>query len=284
MAYVGKNPNLTSTVLDNQGVGAVSNPPTGKLKVINRNGVLTTRDDAGSEASLASSSPATAAVAGIIKADNAEFLTPGATLTLTLEAGRSHHLTPSGACVITVPSTALLGQVVEIITEHTDLITIQSSGANQIAILGDSSTISASGRIKLAATQDTPTTAAHWKVLEIEESGKYLPAISSAHANYGTVTVSGSEASYNRVFDTCSIAVVFSHTATPSQPNGFSFSLPIATTTTTTSDLVGTGIGDYTGSGEYVLSPSGSLGRVVKANTAASATGGIRATCVYVIK
>lgn len=52
MAYVGKNPNFNTTILDNQGAGGVSNAPTGKVKLINRDGQILTKDDAGNESTL----------------------------------------------------------------------------------------------------------------------------------------------------------------------------------------------------------------------------------------
>ena len=54
MGYVGKNPNFNTTILNNQGAGGVPNAPTGKLKIINRDGTLFTIDDTGTEKEIGS--------------------------------------------------------------------------------------------------------------------------------------------------------------------------------------------------------------------------------------
>lgn len=55
MAYHGENPNFKSTILDDKGVAAVSNAPTGKVRLINRSKNIFIQDDAGVEIQLGAS-------------------------------------------------------------------------------------------------------------------------------------------------------------------------------------------------------------------------------------
>lgn len=52
MAYGTKNPNLESTILNDKGVAVVPNPATGKVRIIQRDGILLSQDDAGVETIL----------------------------------------------------------------------------------------------------------------------------------------------------------------------------------------------------------------------------------------
>jgi len=49
MAYVGENPNFKSLIIDDKAAAVVSNPPTGKTRLINRDGSLFLQDDTGTE-------------------------------------------------------------------------------------------------------------------------------------------------------------------------------------------------------------------------------------------
>lgn len=52
MAYHSKNPRLDSTILTDEGVGAVTSPAAGSHKVVNRSGVLYTVNSSGTEAPM----------------------------------------------------------------------------------------------------------------------------------------------------------------------------------------------------------------------------------------
>jgi len=58
MAFISKNPKLTTTTLVDQTSGAVTSPPSGSNKVINRNGILYLKSSAGVETPLGSGASA----------------------------------------------------------------------------------------------------------------------------------------------------------------------------------------------------------------------------------
>ena len=56
MAFISKNPKLTTTTLVDQVAGAVSSPASGSNKIINRNGILYLKSSAGAETPIGSGS------------------------------------------------------------------------------------------------------------------------------------------------------------------------------------------------------------------------------------
>ena len=88
MAYVGENPNFKSTILDNKGVGGVSNPPTGKIRIINRDGILFIQDDAGAETEVGAGGGLTPEVQDV---------------NFTAESGK-HYLITENVTAVTLPA------------------------------------------------------------------------------------------------------------------------------------------------------------------------------------
>jgi hypothetical protein len=87
MAFISKNPKLTTTTLVDQTSGSVSSPPSGSNKVINRNGILYLKSSAGVETPLGSGASAKNYLSSINDGSAA------ATLTTTTAAG---NVTVSG--------------------------------------------------------------------------------------------------------------------------------------------------------------------------------------------
>lgn len=87
---------------------------------------------------------------------------------LTAFQNRTQVINPSGAITVKLPTTSILaGETVTIVNRSTNLVTVQSSGANLIDAI-------ATGTISIVALQDTPTTAAHWFVSYLNESGTFV--------------------------------------------------------------------------------------------------------------
>ncbi len=102
------------------------------------------------------------------------------------EMNKVYHISPSGGTkVLTLPTTDVFaGDMIEIHNlAATDKITIQSSGSGLLGTFQ-------AGSMKLVSIQDTPTTAAHWRVLEV--AGGASPSF-RAYTNVGDTAVTGKE-------------------------------------------------------------------------------------------
>jgi len=90
---------------------------------------------------------------------------------LTAAHKRVQNISPTGTTIVRLPTTDILaGETVEIISRTTAFgTTIQASNGSEITKANGSNMTPggfADGRIKLQALQDTPTTPAHWRVLD----------------------------------------------------------------------------------------------------------------------
>ena len=56
MGYASKNPNIESTIYSNKAAAGVANAPTGKVRIIQRDGKLFSQDDTGLETELGAGS------------------------------------------------------------------------------------------------------------------------------------------------------------------------------------------------------------------------------------
>ncbi len=90
------------------------------------------------------------------------------TIALAVTDNHTQILTPTGACSFTLPTTSVLaGEEYTVVNLHaTFVVTIKASAGATITLLN-------CGVCKLIALQNTPTTAAHWQVIDIRESGTY---------------------------------------------------------------------------------------------------------------
>lgn len=76
---------------------------------------------------------------------------------LTVAHKRVQVINPAGAITVLLPTTSLKqGERLKIVNRSTNLVTIQSSGANELAVIKGNSFV------EFIALQDTPTSAAHW--------------------------------------------------------------------------------------------------------------------------
>lgn len=134
MSYVGKNPNFNTTILDNQGAGGVPNAPTGKSKLINRNGIISSIDDSGVETTLATDADSVTdalphtSEGDIMYRDGAGDLVrlPAGSDTevLTLSSGVPTWQAPSGGGGVDFP----LGSVLPVMNSLTGSYSIPGSG------------------------------------------------------------------------------------------------------------------------------------------------------------
>ena len=162
-------------------------------------------------------------------------------VTFTDADKRIQICTPTAARTYTLPTTSIkAGEVWEFFnqaTTSTYVITVQSSGANTIDY------VMPAGYLKLIALQDTPTTAAHWKVLTANSSWlSYTPAFTG----FGTVSSVG--AYYKRQGDNLHVrtnwttGTVAGSLASISLPSSMTIDTnksPIANTTSAGGPLVG---------------------------------------------
>lgn len=100
--------------------------------------------------------------------------TTGSTVTLTNADKRIVRIQPSATLTVTLPTTSIKSQEVWTIFNGSAfdsgyVLNVQSSGGNAVCSIGF-------GYCMLIALQDTPTTAAHWRVLDLNEY------VSSNHA------------------------------------------------------------------------------------------------------
>jgi hypothetical protein len=87
MGYIGENPNFKTTILDDKGVSAVANAPTGKIRTFNRAGQLILKDDAGNETPVGTSAGGTNYVLNPDAEVNATQDVAATNVTLAAETG-----------------------------------------------------------------------------------------------------------------------------------------------------------------------------------------------------
>src|SRR6187431_2331365 len=92
---------------------------------------------------------------------------------MTLSHKLASVLNPAGDITVRLPTTNVkAGETVRITNRSTNIVTVQSSGANDIDLFS-------TGSITVVALQDTPTSAAHWHVLDVKEAISFTTAPSS---------------------------------------------------------------------------------------------------------
>ena len=87
MAYIGENPNFKSTILDDKAATVVPNAPTGKTRIINRDGSLFLQDDTGTEKEVGTGGGGTNYVLNPNAEINVTDNTTGVNITVTSESG-----------------------------------------------------------------------------------------------------------------------------------------------------------------------------------------------------
>lgn len=76
---------------------------------------------------------------------------------------REQVINPAGAITINLPTTGIMaGEAIIIRNRSANLVTIQSSGANDIYAVN-------TGFVRLVALQDAPTAAAHWHLADVDD-------------------------------------------------------------------------------------------------------------------
>jgi len=96
-----------------------------------------------------------------------------ANVAMTIANTRVSATATSANRTVTLPTTSVkAGMVVEVLTDCSGgyTIAINSSGANLIDTLKGTK-----GKISLMANQDAPTTAAHWRVVDVYDEGTWVP-------------------------------------------------------------------------------------------------------------
>jgi hypothetical protein len=103
--------------------------------------------------------------------------TAAGTTTLTITATRVQYFTGSTTQTVKLPTTSVvLGQTYVIKNNSTGSVTVQSSGANTIVVLG------AGQAATFTALAATPTTAANWDFTLVEATGNNNAITASANA------------------------------------------------------------------------------------------------------
>jgi hypothetical protein len=103
--------------------------------------------------------------------------TAAGTTTLTITAGKIQYFTGSSTQTVKLPTTSVVvGQSYIIKNLSTGSVTVQSSGANTIVVLG------AGMSATFVAQVATPTTAANWDFLQVPYQGMNLATTASANA------------------------------------------------------------------------------------------------------
>lgn len=109
---------------------------------------------------------------------------------LTSSNNRIQDIVPAGAITVKMPTTSVAaGEVWTIINRSSNLVTVQSSGANAIDSLN-------AGYIQLISTQAAPTTAAHWTTISYKSD--YSSAAVTWANTTGTCTGSNGTNSTNK--------------------------------------------------------------------------------------
>jgi len=107
-----------------------------------------------------------------------------ANVAMTIANTRVSATATSANRTVTLPTTSVkAGMVVEVLTDCSGgyTIAINSSGANLIDTLKG-----LKGKISLIANQDAPTTAAHWRVVDVYDAGAVTLVFSPAAGSLGS--------------------------------------------------------------------------------------------------
>lgn len=106
--------------------------------------------------------------------------------TTTLTSSDNYHqvFNLSAPRTVVLPSTGVVaGQVYTIENLGGSDLTIQSSGLNTIETIATGTNHPIAGRVVLRATQAAPTTAGHWRVLDVYDTGNYTTTPTGAVTN-----------------------------------------------------------------------------------------------------
>jgi len=110
---------------------------------------------------------------------------------------------PAAAVTVTLPTTDVkAGFVYKLDVEgatETNFVRLNSSGGNEIDRIGGE------GFIQVMALQDSPTTAAHWRVVNIYVEAVWTPSVDSTLNVTGTPTFS--DTSYTRIGNTVFVRI-----------------------------------------------------------------------------
>lgn len=121
---------------------------------------------------------------------------------LTTSHKRSQTINPAGAITVRLPATAEVGEIWVIRNRSTNLVTVESSGGNELTFAAAASGSAGSASIRtgyviVQALDATPTTAAEWLVLEAYERGTFTATLSWGTSN-GTSTIDSQSNFYER--------------------------------------------------------------------------------------
>jgi hypothetical protein len=132
---------------------------------------------AASDTTLSRTAAGILAVEGEVLNGYTTTATAAGTTTLTITATRVQYFTGSTTQTVKLPTTSVvLGQTYVIKNNSTGSVTVQSSGANTIVVLG------AGQAATFTALAATPTTAANWDFTLVEATGNNNAITASANA------------------------------------------------------------------------------------------------------
>jgi len=140
---------------------------------------------------------------------------------------------PLAARTVTLPTTGIkTGYVAEVVVSGAtkeNYVVVKSSGAEEVGGT-NVGRISSNGTLTVVALQDVPTTAAHWEISNVQESGEFVPARETNNAAVvATVNITAVVMNFSRVGKTVTVSGSCNCNASSAGNADFYVTLPIAT-------------------------------------------------------
>jgi hypothetical protein len=140
---------------------------------------------------------------------------------------------PSAARTVTLPTTGIkAGYVAEVVVfgaTKTNHVIVKSSAAEEIGGT-NVGRISSNGSLIVVALQDAPTTAAHWGISSVHESGEFVPdAVTNNASVLATVGITAEVTNFLRVGKTVTVSGSCNCNAASAGNADFYITLPITT-------------------------------------------------------
>lgn len=176
-----------------------------------------------------------------------------ANVSMTIANTRVSATATSASRTVILPTTSVkAGMVVEVLTACSGgyTITINSSGANLIDTLKGTK-----GKISLMALQDTPTAAAHWRVVDVVDEGTFTPVLTFGGAAVG-MTYSVQAGVYQRIGNRCNTSVKIVLTAKGSSTGSAIVSgIPYLASSSSGGEIPGTFYGNGCSANGFNITP-----------------------------
>lgn len=127
---------------------------------------------------------------------------------------RVQVISPAGAITVKLPSSNILaGEVVRIVNNSDQVVTVQSSGAQTIETFRD-------GFVEIVALVNAPTAATGWLIRDVSDRGSWTPTITTDGTNFSSITYTQQRGYFERRRNTVAVELYVAWNNTAGVPTG----------------------------------------------------------------